>query len=80
MYASSSTLRRNAWEQAFCLYTIWLKPDVLQLLIGDETTKTISNSLLCTGGRKGIENAKWVLGLKMKWCEPFRSSVNATEC
>ena len=52
----------------------------MQLLIGDETAKTISSSLLSTGGRKGIQNAKLVSALKMKLCEPFRPSVNATKC
>lgn len=52
----------------------------MQLLIGDETAKKISSSLLTSGGRKEIQNAKLVSDLKMKLCEPFRPSVNATEC
>jgi len=52
----------------------------MQLFTGDETAKTISSSILSTGGKKGIQNAKRVSDLKIKLCEPFRPSVNATEC
>lgn len=52
----------------------------MQLLIGDDTAKTISISLLSTGGRKGIQNANLVSALKMKLCEPFRPSENDTKC
>lgn len=52
----------------------------MQLLIGDDTAKTISISLLSTGGRKGIQNANLVSALKMKLCEPFRPSENDSKC